>query len=139
MGALDEKFLPPDDLPEFHKPFWDALRAHRLEVQRCGNGHLRFIPTEICPRCGSQGWTWQQVGGCGKIYTFTVVHRAPTPAYQADAPYVLAHVELDEGPRMIGTLIRCDPADVRIGMPVEVVFEDVSDRWTLYKFAPIQG
>jgi len=136
MSALDEKFLPPDDMPEFHKPFWEALKARRLELQGCENGHLRFIPTEICPRCGSQDWTWRQVSGRGKVYTYTVVHRAPTPAYQAEAPYVVAHVELEEGPRMIGNIVGCQPAEVRIGMPVEVVFEDVSDRWTLYKFRP---
>lgn len=136
MGVLDEKFLPPDDMPAFHKPFWDALRQHRLEVQKCDNGHLRFIPTEICPRCGSQHWSWHKVSGRGTVYTFTVVHRAPTPAYQADAPYVVAHVELEEGVRVVSNIVGCDPAAVRIGMPVEVVFEDVSEAWTLYKFRP---
>ena len=136
MGALDEKFLPPDDMPEFHRPFWDALKAHRLEAQACDSGHLRFIPTEICPRCGSPAWTWRQLSGRGTVYTYTVVHRAPTPAYQSDAPYVVAHVDLDEGIRMIGNVVACEPAEVRIGMPVEVVFDDVSERWTLYRFRP---
>lgn len=139
MGATGEKFLPPDDMPTFHRPFWDALKAHRLEAQQCDDGHLRFIPTEICPRCGSQAWIWRPLCGRGTVYTFTVVHRAPTPAYQADAPYVVAHVALEEGVRVIGNLTGIDPSAVRIGMPVEVAFDDVSERWTLYHFRPRAG
>ena len=139
MGVLDEKFLPPADMPDFHRPFWEALKAHRLEAQQCEAGHLRFIPTEICPHCGSQEWTWQPLSGRGTVYTYTVVHRAPTPAYQADAPYVLAHVEMEEGIRVIGNVIGCEPATVRIGMPVEVAFRDVSEEWTLYHFKPVEG
>lgn len=139
MSTLHQKFLPPDDMPEFHRPFWDALRAHRLELQQCEQGHLRFIPTEICPSCGSQHWTWRGVSGRGKVHTYTVVHRAPTPAYQRDAPYVVAHVELEEGPRMISNIVGCQPDEVRIGMPVEVVFDDVSEDWTLYRFRPAAG
>jgi uncharacterized OB-fold protein len=134
--SLQEKFLPPADMPAFHKPFWEALKQRTLTVQKCEQGHLRFIPTEICHRCGSQSWTWQPVSGRGKVYTYTVVHRGPTPAYQAEAPYVIAHVELEEGPRMISNLVDIDPAAVEIGMPVEVVFEDASPDWTLYKFRP---
>ena len=70
------------------------------------------------------------------MYTYTVVHRAPTPAYQADVPYVIAHVTMDEGPRMISTLIECDTAKVEIGMPVEIAFDDVTDDVTLYRFRP---
>ncbi len=136
MSALDEKFLPPGDLPDLHKPFWAHLRAHSLRLQQCEDGHLRFIPSEQCGKCGSQAWTWEPVSGRGKVYTFTVVHRGPTPAYQAETPYVIAHVELEEGPRMISNLIDCTPAEVRIGMPVEVVFDDVNADWTLYRFKP---
>jgi uncharacterized OB-fold protein len=135
--SLTEKFLPPDDMPEFHRPFWEALKAHELRVQKCeACGALRHIPKEICAHCGSRAASWAAVSGRGRIYTYTVIHRGPTPAYQADAPYVIAHVELDEGPRVISNLIDVAPADVRIGMPVEVVFEDVSSDWTLFKFRP---
>ena len=138
MSLLDQPFLPPDDMPEYHRPFWEALKSHVLTVQACEHGHLRFIPTEICPECGSQACNWAPMSGKGRIYTFTVIHRGPTPAYQADAPYVIAHVELNEGPRMISNLVGVDPAEARIGMPVEVVFEDMSPEWTLYKFKPAQ-
>lgn len=135
--SLNEKFLPPDDMPDFHRPFWEALKAHQLTVQRCEDcGTLRFVPKELCAHCGSPASGWAPVSGRGKVYTYTVIHRGPTPAYQADAPYVIAHVELDEGPRVISNLIGCDSATVSIGMPVEVVFEDVANGWTLYKFRP---
>jgi hypothetical protein len=138
--SIHEKFLPPDDLPEFHRPFWDALKAHRLNLQKCDTcGRLRYVPTEICPRCGSEQCIWTAVSGRGKVYTYTVIHRAPTPAYQADAPYVIAHVELDEGPRMISNLVDCKTTDVRIGMPVDIVYEDVSADWTLFKFVPARA
>ena len=135
-----QKFLPPDDLPEFHRPFWDSVKAHALRLQKCDEcGSWRYIPTEICPRCGSERCSWTPVSGRGRVYTHTVIHRGPTPAYQADAPYVIAHVELEEGPRMISNLIGCSPGDVRIGMPVEVVYEDVAPEWTLFKFAPAKA
>jgi uncharacterized OB-fold protein len=137
MSQLDQPFLPPDDMPEFHRPFWEGLKAHTLLLQACEHGHLRFIPTEMCPRCQSESWTWEPVSGRGTIYTHAVVHRGPTPAYQKDAPYVIVHVELEEGPRMISNLVGCDPTEVRIGMPVEIVYEDVSPEWTLYKFKPV--
>ena len=78
-------------------------------LQRCDRcGRFRFIPSELCT-CGSAQYTWTPIAGTGEVYTYTVVHRAPTPAYQADAPYVIAHVTMDEGPRMISTLVGSDP------------------------------
>jgi uncharacterized protein len=129
-----DKFVP--EITPLHRPFWDAVKSHRVDLQRCDEcGRFRFIPTELCP-CGSASSTWTTIAGTGQVYTYTVVHRAPTPAYQADAPYVIAHVTMDEGPRMISNLVGCDPAEVEVGMPVEVTFEDVTDELTLYHFRP---
>ncbi len=130
-----EKLLPT--YTAMHRPFWEALREHRLELQRCDAcGTFRFIPKEICPSCHGRTWTWTPVSGQGTVYTYTVVHRAPMPAYQADVPYVIAHVELAEGPRVMSNLIDVAPDEVEIGMPVHVVFEDVTPEVTLYKWAP---
>jgi uncharacterized OB-fold protein len=130
-----DKFRP--EIPPLHEPFWAALRDHRLELQRCDHcSNLRFIPTEICHHCGSTAATWTAVPGKGAVYTYTVVRRAPTPAYQADVPYVIVHVTLDEGPRMISTMVDCEPDDVEIGMRVEVTYDDVADDLTLYRFRP---
>jgi uncharacterized OB-fold protein len=121
-------------------PFWDALRRHELVVQECVACHrLRFVPTELCPHCYSPAATWTPVAGTGRVYTYTVVHRAPTPAYQAEAPYALAYVELDEGPRVPARLVDVDPAEVEVGMPVEVVFDEVDPDLTLFRFRPIRA
>ena len=118
-------------------PFWDALRRHELVVQQCAAcGRLRFVPSELCPACYSSAATWAPVSGRGRVYTYTVVHRAPTPVYQAEAPYALAYVELDEGPRMPARLVDVDPDAVAVGLPVEVVFDDVAPDLTLYRFRP---
>jgi uncharacterized protein len=126
-------FLPT--ISPLHEPFWDAVKRHRAELQRCDRcGRFRFIPSERC-QCGSADATWTPIAGSGEVYTYTVVHRAPTPYYQGRAPYVIAHVTLDEGPRMISTL-ECEPATVSVGMPVELVYDDVSPDLTLYRFRP---
>ena len=133
-----EGFRP--DITPLHAPFWDALRRHELLVQECtACGRLRFVPSELCPVCYSPGATWRRVSGRGRVYTYTVVHRAPTAAYQAEAPYALAYVELDEGPRMPARLVDVDPAAVEVGMAVEVVFDDVAPDLTLYRFRPEEG
>ena len=125
------------DITPLEAPFWEALRRHELVVQQCAScGRLRFVPTELCPHCYSAAATWHPVSGRGTVATYTVVHRAPTPAYQAETPYALAYVELEEGPRMPARLVDVDPAKVEIGMAVEVVFDDVDDDLTLYKFRP---
>ncbi len=132
--AAYEKFTP--EITPLHEPFWASVRAHELRIQRCDScGAFRFIPTELC-QCGSLDATWTPVAGTGEVYTYTVVHRAPTPAYQADAPYVIAHVTLAEGPRLIANLVGCDPSTVRIGMPVRLTYEDVTPELTLYRFVP---
>jgi len=130
-----EGFRP--DITPLDAPFWDALRRHELVVQRCDEcGQLRFVPSERCRHCGSPAATWSPVSGNATVYTFSIVHRAPTPAYQADAPYVIAYVELDEGPRMPTRLVEVAPDAVAIGMPLAVVFDDVDDDLTLYRFRP---
>jgi uncharacterized OB-fold protein len=118
-------------------PFWDALRRHELVVQQCDEcEQLRFVPSERCRNCGSPSATWVPVSGDAIVYTFSIVHRAPTPAYQADAPYAIAYVELAEGPRMPTRLVDVAPDAVAIGMALEVVFDDVDDDLTLYRFRP---
>jgi uncharacterized OB-fold protein len=129
-----QKFRP--EITPLHQPFWAAVRRHELSLQRCDRClRFRFIPTELCP-CGSAASTWTPIAGHGVVYTYTVVHRAPTPAYQADAPYVIAHVTIDEGPRLISTVVGCAPGDVHIGLPVRVVYDDVTDDLSLYRFTP---
>ncbi|MFE6820922.1 Zn-ribbon domain-containing OB-fold protein [Streptomyces sp. NPDC057690] len=131
-----DKFLP-EGLPAWQRPFWDALREHDVRVQKCsGCGAFRHVPKELCNRCHGTEATWSPISGTGRIYTYTVVRRAPTPAYQAEAPYVLVHVEMDEGFRMIGSMTVDDPSAVRIGQDVRITYDDLDADWTILRFAP---
>jgi uncharacterized OB-fold protein len=119
------------------REFWAAARRHELRVQRCrACGQHIFYPRVFCPACLSDGLEWVNVSGRGRVYSFTVVRRAMHPAFRPDVPYVLAIVELEEGPRLTTNIVGCDPLDVRVDMPVEVVFDDVTPEVTLVKFRP---
>lgn len=131
-----EKFLP-EDIPDWQRPFWDSLRDHAVRVQRCRRcGAYRYHPKEKCHRCPSRDAEWVPISGAGEIYTFTVIRRAPTPAYAADVPYTIVHVTMAEGFRMVGTLEGIDPGEVRIGLPVDLTYHDVTADWTLLGFLP---
>jgi uncharacterized OB-fold protein len=79
---------------------------------------------------------WVKLSGKGEVYSFIIVHRRYHPAFAADIPYVVAIIEVEEGLRMLSNVIGCKPDAVRIGMPVEVSFEDVSPEFALPKFKP---
>lgn len=113
-------------------PFWDALRSGRLLIQSCeACGARRFPPSVMCPRCHSRVSGWVETAGLGTVYSFTVVRRAPTPAYEHLVPYVVAQVQLEEGVRITATL--ADPEGVRVGAAVRFVLEEVSPELTLYR------
>ncbi len=105
--------------------FWEACNRGELLIQECAAcGARQFYPRSLCKACHAPDPAWIAASGRGSVHTFTIVNRAPLPAFRADAPYVLALVDLAEGPRMMMNVIGCDPAEVRIGMPVRIVFED---------------
>ena len=133
----DEYDMPLPVPTELTRPFWDAAKQHDLQVQRCRAGnHLFLYPREYCPVCLSDDLEWVSVSGKGRVYTYTVVHRAADPRFQAQVPYVYAVIQLNEGPRLISNVVDCDVADVTIDMPVTVHFDDVTDETTLVKFRP---
>jgi uncharacterized OB-fold protein len=109
-------------------PYWEATRAHRLVLPRCDAcGEVHFYPRAICPHCGGDTFTWIEAGGHGEVFSFTTVKRAPSPAFEAQVPYVVAIVALDEGPHLMTNIVDCDPDQVRIGDRVSVSFLDVED------------
>jgi len=123
------------------KPFWDAARRHELALPFCKPcGLFFYYPRAACPRCLSPDLEWRAVSGRGTLHTFTVVYRGQR-GFPLGPPYVLAVIELAEGPRMMTNLIGIapDPATIRIGMPVEVTFEDVTAEVTLPHFRPAGG
>ncbi len=121
------------------RPFWDSLRAHAIQLQRCAAcGRFIYYPRPVCPSCLSDDLGWTPVSGRGLVHAFTIPHRHPDRAFAARAPYVVALVELEEGARMLSNLVDVapDPADVRVGMPVEIVYDDVTEEITLPRFRP---
>lgn len=119
------------------RPFWDAAKRHELHLPRCRDcDQFFFYPRHLCPQCLGSNLEWQRVSGNGTVYSFTVVRRPPNKLF-IDVPYVLAIVELDEGPRLTTNIVGCAPQAVRCGSPVTVVFEDVTPETTLVKFRPL--
>jgi uncharacterized OB-fold protein len=117
------------------RPHWEGCREGVLRVQRCRDcGGFVFIPQPLCTHCQSEALEWVASSGRGVVYSHTVVHRPPRPAFEA--PYVVAIVELEEGWHMLTNLVDVAPGDVQVGMPVEVAFRAMSDAITLPYFRP---
>lgn len=137
MAVLDVTVKPlPTPTPE-SAPYWAGLRDGRLLMQCCEScGKLQFYPRMICRHCGATELGWREMSGRGRIYTFTVIHRAPFEAFKADVPYAYAVVTLEEGPRVV-TTIRTDDLDaLAVDQPVTAVFDAVTDDVTLLRFRP---
>lgn len=118
-------------------PFWEGCRRGELLYQACGDcGRRQFYPRARCSICHSDRLDWARSGGLGTIHSFTIVHRAPSPAFRADVPYVIALVDLDEGFRMMMNVRRCPPEAVAIGMRVAVFFEKTEGDTPLPQAAP---
>jgi len=130
-----EKPLPRPT--EDSEPYWEAAERGELRMQRCTNcGHVRFPPSLLCARCLCEEAEWAVLSGRGKVYSWIIVHRSQHPAFSPDTPYNVVIVELDEGPRLHSNLVECPGDEISIGMPVEVVFENIEDRAALPKFRP---
>jgi uncharacterized OB-fold protein len=128
----------PDPSP-LTQPFWAAAKERELRIQRCrACGTHLFYPRYLCTACGSDDLQWCPVSGRATVFTFTVARRATHPGLADRVPYVIAVVELEEGPKLTANLVEIDPDDVEIGLSVEVAFEDVDDT-TLVQFRPIRA
>lgn len=130
-----EKPLPRPS--EDSAPFWDAAAKGELRLQKCGQcGLVRFPPAILCAQCLSEKSEWVAVSGRGTVYSWIVVHQSQHPAFNADVPYNVAIIQLEEGPRLHTNIVECSNDRIHIGMPVEVVFHKVSDDTALVKFRP---
>lgn len=119
------------------QPFWDGCARNQLLLQRCTGCHTYWHPPgPICPNCLSGDYEWTPASGQGTVYTFSVVRQAFRRIWEPLIPYVLAVIELDEGPRMISNVMDIAPGDVQIGMAVTVAFQPVSEAISLPLFRP---
>ena len=115
--------------------WWEGVKAGKLLIQRCGGCRtLRHPPRPMCPRCQSLEWDAVESSGRGTVYSFVVSHHPQVPAF--DYPLAIGLIELEEGTRLVSDVVDVDPADVHVGMPVEVLFEAVDDELTLPLFRP---
>lgn len=116
--------LPAPEPNGDSRHFWAAARERRLVVRQCrACGQRHFMPRSQCPACWSDQLEWVDCKGFGTVYSMSVVHRAPTPDFAEVTPYVIALIDLEEGPRMFTNVIGPGALEVAIGERVKVVFE----------------
>ena len=129
----DEVYITTDSVT---MPFWVAAREGRLVAPRCAKcGHFRMPPTPFCPECQSTEVDWVRLSGRATVYSFAVVHGFPG---LPDITLVPVVVDLPDAPgaRLVSNVIGVDPAQVHIGMPLEVDFSPIADGWQLPLFRP---
>jgi uncharacterized protein len=128
---------PPPVNPETRE-YWAATQEGRLLLRRCLDcDAVIWYPRTICPDCSSLHTEWFEAAGRGRVYSYTLNHRGEG-AYRDLEPFVLAYVELDEGPRMMTNIVGADPAELAVGLPVEVVFHDTVAGAALPRFQPVR-
>jgi uncharacterized OB-fold protein len=126
------KILPPDT--ELSRPFWEGCSESQLRLQHCSDcDRFQFYPRIVCSHCDSDSLSWRAVSGRGSVASFTIVRRGISRAYEA--PYVVALIDLEEGPRMMSNVVDCEPESVAVGDAVDVKFEAWSSDHTLPVFS----
>jgi uncharacterized OB-fold protein/acyl dehydratase len=127
---------PAPAINDDNRFFWEGVERGELLIQRCaGCGALRHPPRPMCPRCRSLEWDTVAASGRGSVHSYVVPEHPRLPAFPE--PYVVALIDLDEGTRLVSNLVDVAPADVRVGMPVQVTFRRPDGELTLPLFAPV--
>lgn len=137
MADLPEGAKPrPAPIPDAEsQPFWDATVDGRLRVQECEIcGQRQLYGRTLCTNCHSAALRWIESDGRGTIYSCTVIRQNPNRSFKHLIPFVVALVDLDEGPRVMSNVVGSEPEDVHIGARVRVRFESVSDAAALPLF-----
>ena len=118
------------------RAYWEACARHELTVQRCGAcGKVQHRPRAICASCLSGEVETRVASGRGTVHTFTIVRQNQVPPFASACPYVLAYVDLEEGPRLLTNIVDCEPDSVAVGMPVQVEFVDTGE-FAVPRFRP---
>lgn len=119
--------------------YWQGCQKEKLLYQRCLDcGEVVFHPRAICPYCLKENLEWKESNGKGRIYSFSVIHRAPSEKWQDKVPYALGIVEMEEGYYIFTEFVNVDVNRLQINMPVKVVFDHVAEDLTLPKFEPLK-
>lgn len=133
-----EKPLP--EINSLSQPFWEAAADNKLVIQRCSNcGVFVWCPRPSCTECGGDQLEWKTMSGRGMVFSFTIVREVTEGrgrGFVKDIPYIIAWIDLEEGPRFCSNVVDCPIDKVTIGMPVEAVFEKAGGDISLPKFRP---
>jgi uncharacterized OB-fold protein len=135
-GVRDPLEFAPDELD---RPFWEGCRRHEFLLQRSRVTGRYHWPTVCDPEAGLEGMEWVAASGRGQVHTFSIIHQAFRPELTDRVPYNVVVVELEEGPFFHSNVVDCPNDEIHIGMPVEVVFDDVSEDVTLPRFRRAPG
>ncbi|MBS1677753.1 MAG: OB-fold domain-containing protein [Actinobacteria bacterium] len=136
MTTLGKEFgLPLPLIDVGNQSFWQGTAAGELRLQACEQcGEFRYPPAPACWNCHAMGGTWTAVSGKGFVYSWVIAHHAAHPGAADLVPYNIVIVELEEGPRLVSNLVDCPNEEIEAGLPVEALFEEVSDDVTLPRF-----
>lgn len=133
----DEKAKPLPRVTPDNRVFWETAREHRLVLPFCRHDRRPFWPPgPVCPYCFGEDLTWREASGRGTVSTWVVVHKAWLPAFADDIPYNAVQVLLEEGVVLTGNVVGIKNEDLRVGLPVQVVYDDVTPEATLTRFKP---
>jgi uncharacterized OB-fold protein len=139
-GTMIKYRKPLPEIQRWSKPFWEGTKQKKLLIQQCKDCNSNiFYPRKFCPECWSSNTSWVEASGKGKVFTFSVTMTGVEDRFVNDLPFILALVDLEEGVRMMTTIVECQPEEVKIGMDVEVIFEDITDEFTLPKWRPVKS
>jgi uncharacterized OB-fold protein len=127
-------------LDPISKPFWALAAQGRFGLQVCTKCKDAHYPgTPVCPNCLSSDQRWEAVSGRGQLLSWATFHRAYWKGFEPDLPFTVGLIRLDEGPLFVCTLVEFEADKLRLDLPVEAVFEKVTDEITLPRFRPSLG
>jgi uncharacterized protein len=132
----------PKPLPvvtEESRPFWEGCRQGKLLLQYCTQcQQYQFYPRLYCMHCNSNALSWVEASERGVIYSYTTIHQNKSPEFINDTPYNVAIVQLEEGPRLMSNIVDIVPTELRVDLPVTVVFDQVTESINLPRFRPFE-
>jgi uncharacterized OB-fold protein len=145
VRVVTEKWAKPwPSIDADIEPFWTALHEHRFVLFRCKTCGAWYWPKAYCRNHTNEPFMrnlgWEDASGRGKVFAVNVHHWSFHPAFRDEVPYAYALIELDEGPLISSTIVDIDATAVKVGMPVEIVYEDhPNEGFSLPRFKPVAG
>jgi uncharacterized OB-fold protein len=128
---------PLPQLTKLNAPFWEGTKRGELRMQRCSAcRRIWFPPSRHCPECLADTYEWVALSGRGRVWSWIVMHQRYFKAFEGDLPYVVALIELLEGPLFMSTIVGVPSGQIRCDMPVRAVFEDATEQMAVPKFTP---